>query len=80
MTNEEIRRKLNGVFQQVFDAPELEVGDATTAEDVPGWDSLAHVNLVVAVEKAFSVRFTTKEVKGLANVGDMIRLIERRAK
>jgi acyl carrier protein len=46
---------------------------------VEGWDSIAHVSLIVAVEKAFRVRFTTKEVKALANVGDFIRLIERRA-
>jgi len=80
MTHEEIHQKLNGVFRQVFDAPGLVVGDATTAKDVEGWDSLAHVNLIVAVEKSFGVRFTTKEVKALANVGDIVRLIEKRAK
>jgi len=47
---------------------------------VPGWDSLAHINLIVAVEKAFRVSFTTKEVRGLANVGDLVQLVARRVK
>jgi len=78
MTNQEIQERLTGVMRSVFDAPALVLGDSTTANDVEGWDSLAHIGLIVAVEKAFKVRFTTKEVKALSNVGDFIRLIERR--
>jgi acyl carrier protein len=81
MTYQEIQEKLTGVMRSVFEAPAgLVLGDSTKASDVEGWDSLAHVALIVAVEKAFSVRFTTKEVKALTNVGDFIRLIERRVK
>ena len=79
MNHSQIHEKLTGIFRDVFEDPALIVGDATVASDVTGWDSLAHVGLIVAVEKAFRVRFTTKEVKGLANVGDFIRLIEKRA-
>jgi acyl carrier protein len=75
----EIHERLTEVFRDILDAPGLVIGDAMTAKDVEGWDSIAHVSLIVAVEKAFRVRFTTKEVKALANVGDFIRLIERRA-
>jgi acyl carrier protein len=78
MTRVEIQRKLSGVLQQVFDDPSLVFEDTTTANDVAGWDSVTHVSVIVAVEKAFAVRFSTKEVKSLANVGDFIRLIERR--
>jgi len=78
MTQIQIHTKLTGIFRDVFDDPALVVGDTTVASDVDGWDSLTHVGLIVAVEKAFAVRFTTKEVKGLANVGDFIRLIEKR--
>ncbi|MEI6226626.1 MAG: acyl carrier protein [Deltaproteobacteria bacterium] len=78
MNHAEIHERLTEVFRDVLDAPTLVIGDATTAKDVEGWDSIAHVSLIVAVEKAFRVRFTTKEVKALANVGDFIRLIERR--
>ena len=79
MNHAEIHDSLTAVFRDVLDAPGLTLTDATTAKDVEGWDSIAHVSLIVAVEKAFRVRFTTKEVKALANVGDFIRLIERRA-
>ena len=80
MTSTEIHEKLTAVFRDIFDLPKLVIGDATTAKDVQGWESLTHVNLIVAVEKAFGVRFTTKEVKGLANVGDFIRLIAMKVK
>lgn len=79
MTHNEINSRLNSVFESVFDRPGLTVEDKTTAKDVDGWDSLTHVELIVAVEKAFRVRFTTKEVKALDNVGDFIRLIEKHA-
>lgn len=77
MDHAEINTKLNNVFEAVFERPGLIVHDATTARDVDGWDSVTHVELIVAVERAFRVRFTTKEVKALGNVGDFIRLIEK---
>jgi acyl carrier protein len=80
MTRPEIHQKLALVFRDVFDNPTLEISDATTANDVEGWDSIMHVNLIVAVEKAFGVSFTTKDVKALADVGGLIQLIEKRAK
>lgn len=76
MGGEKIRAKLKDVFRDIFDDEQLSVDDTTTASDVEGWDSLAHVNLIVAVEKAFEVSFTTKEINGLGNVGDFVRLIE----
>jgi acyl carrier protein len=78
MTQGEIHARLTQVFREVFDSPELEIGESTTAQQVPGWDSLAHVDLIVSVEKAFGISFTTKEVMSLANVGDLLHLIERR--
>jgi acyl carrier protein len=80
MTNTDIHQKLTVIFRDVFDDPALEISDATTAKDVAGWDSLTYVNLIVAVEKAFDVAFTTKDVKGLANVGSLIELIGKRLK
>ena len=80
MTNIEIQQKLTVIFRDVFDDPALEITDATTAKDIPGWDSLTHVNMIVAVEKAFGMSFTTKDVKGLANVGSLIELIGKRLK
>ncbi len=70
--------RLTPLFRDVFEDPGLTVGPATTATDVAGWDSLSHIQLLVAVEKAFGVRFNTGEVAGLANVGEMVQLIARR--
>jgi acyl carrier protein len=78
MTDAEIHQKLTSIFQDVFDDPILTISDTTTAKDIEDWDSLSHINLIVATEKTFGVSFTTKDVKGLANVGDFIRLIASR--
>jgi acyl carrier protein len=78
MTHTEIHQKLTVVFRDVFDDPALEISDLTTAKDVAGWDSITYVNLIIAVENAFDVTFTTKDVKTLANVGALIELIAKR--
>ncbi len=80
MTHTDIHQKLTLIFRDVFDDPRLTISDSTTAKDVVGWDSLIHVNLVVAVEKGFGVRFTTKDIKALDNVGAWLKLIEKRLK
>jgi acyl carrier protein len=68
--------RLNGVFQQVFDDDELDITRETTAKDVEGWDSLMHVTLLINVEKAFGVKFSSSEVASLKSVGDLADLIE----
>ena len=78
MTELEVTDRLASVFHDVFDDDSLSISSTTTAKDIEGWDSLTHVTLVVAVENAFGVKFTTKEISGLANVGDFIRLIARK--
>jgi len=52
----------------------------TSAPDVDGWDSVAHVNLMVAVESEFGIEFTTQELESMDTVGDMARLIAAKAK
>jgi acyl carrier protein len=75
----DVLSRLNQVFQDVFDDDELTITTKTTAQDVEGWDSLMHVTLLVNVEKAFGVRFTSSEVAALKNVGELVDLIARRA-
>ena len=75
MTREEAYVKLNEVFRDVFDDETIEVNDATTAKDIEDWDSLEHINLVVAVEKCFGIKFNMGEVAKLKNVGEMTDLI-----
>jgi acyl carrier protein len=70
--------RLGGVFRDVFDAEDLTITRQSTAADVPGWDSLMHVRLILETEKVFGVRFTTSEVASLANVGELVDTIERK--
>jgi len=68
---------LNGIFCQVFD-DDIEIARETTADDIDGWDSLSHMNLIVAVEMGFNIRFATKDVRALKDVGDLIDIIDRK--
>ena len=68
--------KLNDIFRTVFDNDELNVGPETTANDVDGWDSISHVNLILAVELGFKARFTEEEIMGFRNVGDLVTGID----
>ncbi len=70
--------KLHDVFRDVFNDDELTIHRGTAAEDVDGWDSLQHVALVVNVENAFGVKFTSREVAGLKNVGGLVDLIDQK--
>lgn len=78
MTREEVYESLNEVFRDVFDDDEITVGDETTADDIEDWDSLEHINLVVAVEKKFSIKFNMGEVNSFKNVGEMVDIIMQR--
>lgn len=78
MQRSEIKEQLTGVFREVFGQPALEIREEMTANDVKNWDSLNHVTLVYATEKKFGVRFSTREVQGLQNVGEMMDLIEKK--
>jgi Acyl carrier protein len=75
MDKDAILEQLNEIFQDVFDDDELVVTRETTAKDVEGWDSLMQIMLVVAIEKAYEVKFAMKEVTAAKNVGDMVDLI-----
>ena len=68
--------RLNEVFQDVFDDDELSTTRATTASDVEGWDSMMHVTLLINIEKAFGVKFTSSEVARLSSVGDLLDLLD----
>jgi len=70
--------RLNEIFREVFDDDELVVAPETTANDVDGWDSLSHVNLIVAVEGRFNIRFSHKELLTFKNVGDLLNCIEKK--
>lgn len=75
MAREEVYKRLNKVFQEVFDDEYITLSDNTTADDIEDWDSLEHINLVVAIEDEFVLHFDMKEVAQFKNVGDMVDAI-----
>jgi acyl carrier protein len=77
MDDQSILRAVNEVFRDVLENPDVVVSDTTTAADVPEWDSLSHVQLVVAIEKRFKLRFTAAEIQGFKNVGEMCGALAR---
>jgi acyl carrier protein len=79
MDQSEIYRKLNEIFEDVFDDDSIVVSPELSAKDVDGWDSLTHIRLILTVEKAFKVKFSTPEIGKLEKVGDLVALIEARA-
>lgn len=68
--------KLNAIFCEVFDDDDIKIVLEMTANDIDGWDSLSHVNLIVAIEGRFNIRFSQKELLTFKNVGDLLRCIE----
>ena len=78
MTKEQVYEMLDEVFQDVFDDENIHVTPETTANDIEDWDSLEHINLVVAVETKFGVKFNMNEVVNMKNVGEMVDIILER--
>jgi acyl carrier protein len=70
---------LTQVFRDVFD-DDIELRPDLSANEVDGWDSLTHIRLMLTVEKTFHVKFSTSDLGALKDVGDLVRLIEKRAK
>jgi acyl carrier protein len=79
MEKAQLYSKLTAIFREVFDEDELNVTPQTTADDVDGWDSLSHIRLVLAISKAFGVKFSASEIGNLKNVGEFVSLIEKKA-
>jgi acyl carrier protein len=78
MDESQIYARLAEIFRDVFDDDSIEVTRELSAKDVDGWDSLNHIRLILTVEKAFKVKFSTAEVGKLKQVGDLVALIKSR--
>ena len=72
MTREEILGEVTAVFREVLGDESLLLSERTTAGDVAEWDSLTHIQLVVAVERRFRIRFSSREIQGWKDVGEML--------
>ncbi len=76
MKRTEILEKLTEILKDTLDLDELELSEDTVADDVDGWDSLAHITIISEVEDAFHIRFPMKNVLTMKNVGEMVDIIE----
>ena len=72
-----VHERVRGIFADVFDDPDFQLRDDLKAEDVKGWDSLNHINLIVGIESEFGVQFDVEEIAELSRVGDLFALLER---
>lgn len=78
MDKDSVKQKLSRIFQEVFDNDHLTLNDNTSPEDIEEWDSLAQVNLLVQIERAFHIKFSIDEVTALRSVGDFMYKIEEK--
>ena len=75
-------QKLQEIFCDVFDDDQIVISARTTVKDIDGWDSLMHINLIIAVEKCFRIQFATAEIVPMKedgwNLGDLLELLEKK--
>jgi acyl carrier protein len=79
MDEAQIYARLGEIFENVFDDDSITVSPELSAKDVDGWDSLTHIRLILTIEKAFKIKFSTSEIGKLENVGDLVAIIKARA-
>jgi len=79
MDESHIYVRMADIFEDVFDEDSIKITPTLCAKDVEGWDSLTHIRLILTIEKAFKVKFSTSEIGKLENVGDLVTLIKARA-
>lgn len=78
MTRGEILAKIRDVLSDVVDDPSLKLSESMTADDVPDWDSINHVKLLIGLESDLGFRFETQEVSGLKNVGELVDVVQKK--
>jgi acyl carrier protein len=72
MDRSEILEQLHGIFVDALDNDDVKLTNETTADEVEGWDSLTHIQLVVGIEKHFKIRFASQEIQKWKNVGELV--------
>ena len=71
-----ILEDLTAVFHEVFNNDDIKLTPQTTSEDVEGWDSFSHINLIMAIEMKFNIKFTQKEIYTFDNIGELVKSIQ----
>ena len=78
MSTSEIKERAQAVFREVFEHPDLQISSEMTAQDVEGWDSLAHIKLILALQKEFKLKLKAADVVGIKNIGELLDLIQNK--
>ena len=78
MERKDILARIQDVFREELELDDLVLTDETTADDVEEWDSLSHIQLVVALEKEFGLKFTSREILSWDNIGDLVDCINKK--
>ncbi len=78
MSSDELLPGVQDIFRDVLDEPDLILTPQSNAETVPGWDSLAHVNIITALEQRYKVKFALGELQDLKHVGDLLNLLAKK--
>jgi acyl carrier protein len=78
MNDSQIYEKLTGIFYDIFDHKDIVLSSSTSAADIENWDSFNHVNLIVAIESSFGVKFSTQEIESMEDVGDIVLLLKKK--
>ena len=78
MEKKEILARLQELLRNILDSDNVVLTPDTRADDVKGWDSIAHLRLMVATEEAFAVRFDVKEINSMQTVGALVELVHRK--
>lgn len=73
---QDLKKKLQDIFCDIFDDESLEIKEEMTADDIEDWDSLTHIQLIIEIENSFGIKFTTEEILSLKNVGEFIKLLD----
>ncbi len=80
MTEADVYPTLTEIFQEVFMRDDMKLTPELTAKDVPGWDSFKQIEIIIAVEEKYGIKFHTRELDSLSNVGDLARTVASKAK
>lgn len=78
MSDSNVWPRLTEVFRRVFRRPDLQIQAGTSAWDVPGWDSIAHLQLILGIEKEFAIEFEIREIAGIESAGQLAECIARK--
>ena len=78
MDSKQILQELNSIFIKILDNEKIILTPETTAEDIAEWDSITHIELIVAIEKHFKIKYTLSELGKLKNAGEMVELISQK--